>query len=66
MDVIEIIARKLAEDNALKTLAQLNLVSHDVHEETLPALYETLTLRTPEDMARIVDSAPPKGFKYVK
>jgi hypothetical protein len=40
LDVIESLARKLAEDSAFKTLAQLNLASRDIREETLPALYE--------------------------
>jgi hypothetical protein len=42
-ELIVTIAEFLAGSFAFGSLAQLNLASHAIHEETLPVLYETMT-----------------------
>jgi hypothetical protein len=37
-----IIAELLGGKCALKTLASVNVINHDIHEMTLPVLYETV------------------------
>jgi hypothetical protein len=42
-DIFEVIASHLAGDNALRSLANLNVASRTVHEATNSTLYETVT-----------------------
>jgi hypothetical protein len=42
-DVFEVIASHLAGDNALRSLANLNVASRMIHEATNSTLYETVT-----------------------
>jgi hypothetical protein len=41
-EIFGVIAEFLAGDNALLTLANVNILNHDIHQETLPVLYETV------------------------
>jgi hypothetical protein len=42
-DIFEVIASHLAGDNALRSLANLNVASRTIHEATNSTLYETVT-----------------------
>jgi hypothetical protein len=66
LDIVDIIARILVHDKAVGSLAQFNRTCRVVHADTLPVLYERLSLRKEEDLTRIVGSSNPKGFVYVK
>lgn len=42
MELMVLIAEFLTGSHSLKTLAALNVTNHELHEELLPVLYETL------------------------
>lgn len=42
MELVSIIGEFLAGSHALKSLAALKVVNHEIHEELLPVLYETI------------------------
>ncbi|KAJ9118532.1 hypothetical protein QFC22_003751 [Naganishia vaughanmartiniae] len=70
-EVCGIISEFLAWDQAFGTLASLNLASHDILDETLPVLYETVTFENVDifsDMFHPVAdvSTFPKRFHYTK
>jgi hypothetical protein len=71
-EVLAVVAEFLAGECALGTLASLNVINHDIHEETLPVLFETVLLdRFTNDTAllgcfRPGDKVVPKGYRFVK
>lgn len=65
-DIISVIARILENGKAAKTLAELNRTCRIVHQDTLPILYECLTLETEKHFSKIVGFSNPKGWKWVK
>lgn len=68
MDVLGVVAEFLAGAHAFGTLASLNIASHDVHELTLPILYETLLLDDFGSLAHCRErNCPiPAGFLYTR
>lgn len=73
-DVVEVIARILAEDALANdadgllraTLARLNRVSKAVHEVTTAILYETTDYFNKEDFIKSVAFENPKGWEWTK
>jgi hypothetical protein len=65
-DVICVVAEILAEDDSLKSLAHLNVVSRTVHEETLRMLYCRMKLVSEEDFRWFVDKECPKGWQHTR
>jgi hypothetical protein len=63
-DVISVVAEHLAGLNAFRSLANLNLASHGVRDETLPILYETATMDNLSKLACFIK--PSKGIEYTK
>jgi hypothetical protein len=66
LDIVDLIARILVHDRAVGSLVQFNRTCRVVHADTLPILYERLSLRKEEDLMRIVGPSNPKGFAFVK
>jgi hypothetical protein len=67
-ELIVTIAEFLAGSFAFGSLAQLNLTSHAIYEETLPVLYETMTWdHEPERQWWEHEGADfPKAWRYCK
>jgi hypothetical protein len=71
-EVWGVVAEVLAGDCALRTLANVNVINHDIHEETLPVLYETVFLDrwkvddTLLDHFRHRDKAVPGGYRFTR
>lgn len=65
-DVVAVVAEILAGDNDLHTLTKLNRVSHEIHEGTLPVLYETVKFDDEKAVERGIRANSPKGWKYTK
>ncbi|KAJ9099118.1 hypothetical protein QFC21_003997 [Naganishia friedmannii] len=52
-------------DCDLRTLASLDVTARDIHEGTLPVLYETAGFANEKSFERSVELTSPKGWKYV-
>jgi hypothetical protein len=68
-DVLVIVVEFLAGDHAFGTLANLSLADRDIRDETLPVLYETVTLdnpRTAPTLAKIRSGEMPAACRYTK
>jgi hypothetical protein len=65
-DVICVVGEILAEDESLKTLAHLNVVSRTVHEETLRMLYCRMKLVSEGDFRWFVGKERPKGWQHTR
>lgn len=63
-DVISVVAGHLAGDNALKTLANLNIASQGVRDETLTILYEAVMMDNLSELSCF--TKPSKGIQYTK
>jgi hypothetical protein len=63
-----VVAEFLAGAHCFGTLANLNIASHNVHDQTLPVLYETLLLDDFGNLRhyRKRDCPVPVGFRYTK
>ncbi|KAJ9116304.1 hypothetical protein QFC22_004744 [Naganishia vaughanmartiniae] len=66
IDMIVIVAEFIAGSRDLMTLASLNVASRDIHEGSLPVLYETLVFADEKAFERSVSFTNAKGWKYVK
>jgi hypothetical protein len=64
--MLSAIAHILADEGALGTVAHLSETSRRVHEETLPALYETLQLEDEAAFLKCVRLNDSRGWKWVK
>lgn len=60
------VAEHLRGDSSLSSLAALNRTSRDIHDSTLPMLYETVRLNTEEDFVRSVGFGIPSGWRYAR
>jgi hypothetical protein len=61
-ELVAVIAEFLAGDLALGSLAQLNLTTRAIHQETLPVLFETVTF----DKKWWLKKREIKGWKWIK
>jgi hypothetical protein len=64
--VISLIAKCLIDNRDFDALAALNPTSRVVHEETLPILYEWMTLDWDEYFEHLTAETFPKGWRYTK
>ncbi|KAJ9096860.1 hypothetical protein QFC21_005133 [Naganishia friedmannii] len=65
-DVFVVVAEILVGDRDLHASAQLNLVNRQIHESTLPVLYETVIFANQKAFERSMRFTNPKGWKYTK
>jgi hypothetical protein len=65
-EVWAVVAEHLRGDGSISTLASLNRTSWDIHDSTLPVLYETVELETEEDFERSVGFGVPRGWLYTR
>jgi hypothetical protein len=63
-----VISEFLAGSFPFGTLANLNIGNHDLHEATLPVLFETVLFDRIQSypLHRHPDIAPPAGFRYTR
>lgn len=61
-----IIAEFLAWDDGIHTLPSLNRANREIHEGTLPVLYETVWLEDEAAFTRCIGEKNLPGFKYTK
>jgi hypothetical protein len=61
-ELVVVIAEFLAGDLALGSLAQLNLATRAIHEETLPVLFETVAF----EKKWWLKKREMKGWKWIK
>jgi hypothetical protein len=69
VELLVIVSEFLAGDHCLGTLANFNVASSTVHQETLPVLYETAVWRYEERRdaeKQWAHSRSDRGWKYVK
>lgn len=65
-EVWGIVAGFLAYDEGAFSLTNLNCTSREIHQGTLPVLYETVRLKSEKAFERAIGSVNLKGFKYTK
>lgn len=61
-----LIAEFLAWNDGIHTLPALNRASRDIHQGTLPVLYEAVWLDDEAAFTRSIGNKNPPGFKYTK
>lgn len=60
------IAEFLAFDDGIFSLPDLNVANREIHEGTLPVLYETVKLKKEDAFTRSIGNGTLDGFKYTK
>lgn len=65
-EIFSIIGGFLAGDLCFRTLADLNVASRAINEETLAVLYDTIILKWSNNVSDVLKGDKGKGWKYVR